>query len=212
MDPIPPTVIGARYFADERAKLDELASELESASAAVTEHAEEHGVDEALLSDATNDKGAYTKQLLTDGIKTAKAAQDDETFGCANEALKLLNAEAAAKKAVMDAQAKLDLATLKTYRDLTEYDVKEPDQRRARPARPARSQARWDGLDTGSFLARLDQRKGGPGRTASVGGCRIDWLPRRRRTSCSTRTIPSSGGSGGGRRSRRPAAATSRFC
>lgn len=124
MDLIPPALIVARYFADEQAKLDELTAELEAASAAVIEHAEEYGVDEALLSDATNDKGAYTKQLLTDAIKAAKAAQDDETLGCANEALKLFNAEAAAKKAVKDAQVKLDLATLKKYGDLTEVDVR----------------------------------------------------------------------------------------
>lgn len=124
MDLIPPVLIVTRYFAGEQARVDDLAAELETASAAVTEHAEEHGVDEALLSDATNDKGAYTKQLLIDAIKTAKAAQDDEMLGCANEALMLFNAEAAAKKVVKDAQVELDLATLKKYGDLTEDDVK----------------------------------------------------------------------------------------
>lgn len=124
MDLIPPALIVARYFADEQAELNELTAELEAASAAVIEHAEEYGVDEALLSDATNDKGAYTKQLLTDAIKAAKAVQDNETLGCANEALKLFNAEAAAKKAAKDAKGKLDLATLKKYGDLTEDDVK----------------------------------------------------------------------------------------
>ena len=38
--------------------------------------------------------------------------------------IKLYDAEAAAKKAVKDAQAALDLATLKKYGDLTEADVK----------------------------------------------------------------------------------------
>lgn len=124
MDLIPPALVVARYFADDQAKVDELAAAFETASTAVTEHAEEHGVDEALLSDATNDKDAYTKQLLTAAIKTAKATHDDETLSCANEALKLLNAEAAAKKAAKDAQAELDLATLKKYGDLTENDIK----------------------------------------------------------------------------------------
>lgn len=124
MDLIPPALIVVRYFGNEQVKLDELATELEAASAAVTEHAEEHGVDEALLSDATNDKGIYTKQLLTDAIKAAKAANDDETITCANEALKLLNIESAAKKALKDAKAKLDLAILKKYGDLSENDIK----------------------------------------------------------------------------------------
>lgn len=124
MDLIPPALIVARYFANDQAKVDELAAAFETASAAVTQHAEDHGVDEALLSDATNDKGAYTKQLLTAAIKTAKATHDDATLACANDGLKLLNAEAAAKKAVKDAQAELDLATLKKYGDLTEDDIK----------------------------------------------------------------------------------------
>lgn len=124
MDLIPPARIVARYFANEQARVDELGAELETASAAVTEHAEEHGTDEALLTEATTDKGVYTKQLLTVAIKTAKATRDNETFACANEALRLVNVEATAKKAAKDAQAELDLATLKKYGDLTEDDIK----------------------------------------------------------------------------------------
>ena len=124
MDLIPPALIVARYFAEEQGKLDELSAELEAASAAIAEHSEEHGVDDALLSDATNDKGAYTKQLLTAVIKAAKAVADEETLACANEALQLFHADAAARKAVKEAQAKLDLETLKKYGDLTEHEVK----------------------------------------------------------------------------------------
>ncbi|MEV5389202.1 type I restriction-modification system subunit M [Nocardia farcinica] len=124
MDLIPPALIVARYFAEQQVKVDELGAALEAATTAVTEHAEEHGADEALLSDATNDKGAYTKQLLTAAIKAANNTCDDETLACANEALKLYNAEAAAKKAVKGAEEGLDLATLKKYGDLTEEDIK----------------------------------------------------------------------------------------
>lgn len=69
MDLVPPALVVARYFADDQAKVDTLNADLESASAAATEHAEEHGADEALLAEATNDKGAYTKQLLTAVVK-----------------------------------------------------------------------------------------------------------------------------------------------
>ena len=124
MDLIPPALIVAHYFHDEQTKIDHLALGLESAAAAVNEHVEEHGVDEALLADATNDKSAYTKPLLNEAIKTAKAVHDDETLSCAEEALHLLNAEAIAKKAVKDAQAKLDLATIKKYNSLSEHDIK----------------------------------------------------------------------------------------
>lgn len=123
MDLVPPSLIVARYFAEEQARVDELNAQLEVASAAVTEHAEEHGIDEALLSEATNDKGAYTKQLLTTVAKEAKATHDNETLECANEALTLFNAEAAAKKTAKEAQANLDLISLKKYGELTEDEV-----------------------------------------------------------------------------------------
>lgn len=123
MDLIPPALIVARYYADEQGRVDELNAELESASAAVTEHAEEHGADEALLSEATNDKGAYTKALISAVIKDAKANSDDEVLDCAKAALDLVIAEAAAKKAAKDAQAALDTATLKKYGELGETDV-----------------------------------------------------------------------------------------
>ena len=124
MDLIPPALIVARYFADDQAVVDELTAELESASAAVTEHVEEHGIDDALLCDATTEKGAYTKQLLTDAMKSARAAGDDEVLACADVALALLNAEAGARKTVKDAQAELDLATLRKYGALTEDDIR----------------------------------------------------------------------------------------
>ena len=123
MDLIPPALIVARYFANERARIDELNAQLESATAELTEHAEEHGADEALLSDATNDKGAYTKQLITAVIKEENASGDQEIIECAKAALELVNAEAAAKKAAKEAQVELDTTTLKRYGDLTEAEV-----------------------------------------------------------------------------------------
>ena len=124
MDLVPPTLIVARYFADDQVRVDTLNADLESVSVAATEHAEEHGIDDALLAEATNDKGAYTKQLLTAVVKDAKASHDAETLACANAALKLVNAEAAAKKAAKDAQVALDVATLQKYGGLAETDVK----------------------------------------------------------------------------------------
>jgi len=124
MDLIPPALVVARYFAGDKARVDNLNVELELATTAVDEHADEHGGDEGLLSEATNDKGKYTQQLLNAVMKQAKAAKDEETLSCAQEALALVKAEAAAKKAAKDAQAALDLVTLKKYGDLTEGDIK----------------------------------------------------------------------------------------
>ncbi|MDJ1372084.1 type I restriction-modification system subunit M [Gulosibacter molinativorax] len=123
MDLVPPALIVAHYFSEEQAHLDELNSNLESATGALTEHSEEHGVDGGLLADASNDKGAYTKQLLTAAIREAKATQDNETLERAADALRLFDSETAAKKAAKDAQLALDEHTLRKYGSLTESDV-----------------------------------------------------------------------------------------
>lgn len=123
-DLVPPALIVARYFAEEQAKVDALNIELEAATAALEEHAEEYGGDEGLLSDATNDKGKYTQQAVNAVIKEALALGDSETLACAQDALALVKAEAATKKAVKEAQAALDLGTLKCYGEIREDDVK----------------------------------------------------------------------------------------
>ncbi|RCK61552.1 type I restriction-modification system subunit M [Microbacterium sorbitolivorans] len=124
MDLIPPALIIDRYFAADQAHLNELNAELESTTAALTEHAEEHGSDEGALSEATNDKGAYTKVLVTAAVKQARATKDNETLAVAQEALELLNHEAGFKKTVKDAQAKLDEAVLRQYGELADEDVR----------------------------------------------------------------------------------------
>ena len=124
MDLVPPALIVSHYFADEQARVDEANADLEAATAAVTEHAEEHGSDEGVLAEATNDKGAYTKQLVRAVIKDTKAAGDQETLEQAKTALALVNTEATAKKNAKDAQAALDEQTLRKYGELTEVDVK----------------------------------------------------------------------------------------
>lgn len=123
MDLVPPALIVDRYFADDQTRVDELNAEAESASAAVDEYVEEHGGDEGLLSDAVNDKGKLTQAAAKDSLKEAKAADDDETIACAQTAIELLQAEAAAKKAGKEAQAALDSAVLKKYGELIEPDV-----------------------------------------------------------------------------------------
>jgi len=124
MDLIQPGLVVQHYFSDLQTEVEQLNAAAESASAAVTEHAEEHGVDEGLLTEGTNEKGAYTKQLISAVVKEAKAAHDNETLRCAQEALALLNTEALAKKAAKEAGAALDVEILKKYGELTEEDVK----------------------------------------------------------------------------------------
>ncbi len=123
MDLVPPALIVARYLADDQVRVDELNAEAEMAAQAVEEYVEEHGGDEGLLSDAVNDKGKLTQAAAKDALKEARAAHDDETIKCAEAAIDLLQAEAAAKRGANEAQSALDTATVKRYADLSAADV-----------------------------------------------------------------------------------------
>jgi type I restriction enzyme M protein len=123
-DLIPPALIVARWFAHEQAQLDELNSQAEEAARAVEEYTEEHAVEEGLLWEALDD-GKVTKTRAASRLKEAKREGiDAEEIAALQHAVALFDAEAAAKKAAKEAQAALDLATLKKYGDLTESDVK----------------------------------------------------------------------------------------
>ncbi|WP_330246122.1 type I restriction-modification system subunit M [Streptomyces sp. NBC_00562] len=124
MDLIPPALIVARYFADEQEKVDGLMTAAEEAARAVEEYVEEHAVEEGLLAEAMDD-GKISKVLASARQKVARyeGADPDEVAALAH-LIKLYNAEAVAKKAAKEAEAALNLATLKKYGDLTEDDVR----------------------------------------------------------------------------------------
>lgn len=124
MDLIPPSLIVARYFADEQAKADELAAVAEEAARGVEEYVEEHAVDDGLLGEAMDDD-KINKVLASARLKVAKRERaDPDEIRALEHLINVYNDEAAAKKAVKDAQVALDLAALKKYGDLTENDVK----------------------------------------------------------------------------------------
>lgn len=124
MDLIPPALIVARYFADEQTAVDELTAAAEEATRAVEEYVEEHAVDEGPLAEAMDDD-KISKALVSARLRVAKREKtDQDEIDALEHAVKLYDAEAAAKKAVKEAHAELDEATLKKYGDLTEADVK----------------------------------------------------------------------------------------
>jgi len=123
MDLIAPALIVARYFADEQAKIDELTAVAEEATRAVEEYMEEHAVEDGLLADAM-DEDKISKALVGARLKKTKIGGDPAEIKALQHATKLYNAEATAKSAVKDAQVELNLATLKKYGDLTEYDIR----------------------------------------------------------------------------------------
>ena len=124
MDLIQPTLVVARYFADEQAKLDDLTAAAEEAARAVEEYVEEHAVEEGLLAEAMQDDKLSKVLANTRLEKARREGSDPDEVKAIEHLLKLYDAESAAKKAAKEAQAKLDLATLKKYGNLTEDEVK----------------------------------------------------------------------------------------
>lgn len=125
MDLVPPALVAAHFFADVQSKLDNLTAAAEEASRKVEEYTEEHAVEDGLLADAMDDD-KITKALTSARLKAAKREGSDPEEVKALEHLSILyNAEAAARKAAKDAQAALDIATLKKYDDLGEEDIKQ---------------------------------------------------------------------------------------
>jgi type I restriction enzyme M protein len=125
MDLIPPALVVARYFADEQAKVDTLNVAAEEAGRAVEEYIEEHAVEDGLLAEAMDD-GKISKVLASTRLKMARhEGADPEEVEALQHLIELYNDEAVAKKAAKEAQAELDLATLRKYGDLTFPEIKQ---------------------------------------------------------------------------------------
>lgn len=124
MDLIPPKLVVARYFSEDRDRIEALKTQRETLVAEIAEHAAEHGADEGLLAESTNDKGAYVKGQLTAIVQEAKNTHDQETLDLAKAALKLLDAKTKLDKDIKQAQHLLDEKTLTKYGDLTEQEIK----------------------------------------------------------------------------------------
>ncbi|MET9565736.1 MULTISPECIES: type I restriction-modification system subunit M [Streptomyces] len=123
MDLLPPNLIVERYFAKERAEVDELMSVSEEASRLVEEYVEEHAIEGGLLAEAMDDE-KINKVMASARLKRARhEGADADEVAALSHLIKLYNAEAVAKKAAKEAEAALSLATLKKYGDLTERDV-----------------------------------------------------------------------------------------
>ncbi|MGH3220483.1 MAG: type I restriction-modification system subunit M [Streptosporangiaceae bacterium] len=125
MDLIPPSLVVARYFASQQAKLDDLTAQAEEATRSVEEYVEENTGNDGLLDEAMDDD-KISKALAMVRLKDAKHEDSDPNeINALRHLIDLYNAEADARKALKEAQAELDLATLKKYGDLTEPDVKQ---------------------------------------------------------------------------------------
>ena len=118
---IPPSLIVARYFTDVQAQVDALQAKQDEATQTLESYLEEHGGEDGLLVDALNDKDKITKASVA---SRAKLAIDSDEVKALKQATKLFNAEAAAKKAVKEAQEALDLGVFNQYPKLTIDEIK----------------------------------------------------------------------------------------
>ena len=123
-DLIPPSLVVARHLVDAQVKVDELSLAADEAARAVEEYTEEHAVDEGPLAEAMDD-GKITKALATARLKETRRDGYPDELKALQHLISLYTNESAAKKATRDAQAVLDVATLKKYGDMTEPDVKQ---------------------------------------------------------------------------------------
>lgn len=123
MDLVPPDYVIARFFPDEKERLDDLVAEQEAASQMVGEYVEEHTVEGGLLWEAVeNDK--ISKTHATARLREAKRERADaEEIQALQHVIKLYEAETKAKSAVKGATLKLHEQALAQYGKLSVDDI-----------------------------------------------------------------------------------------
>ena len=125
LDLVPPALVVARYFADEKAQVDALEAKAEAAGAAVDEFVEEHAGEDGLLEDARSDTGKITKGSLKARLAEIGRDRDAaEERDALRQCDRLMSRETTAKKKAKDAQKALDAEVLATYPRLSEDEVK----------------------------------------------------------------------------------------
>lgn len=126
-DLIPPQLVIQRYFSDQQTQLDSLKAELDTAVAGMAELEEEHGGEDGLLSEVTNDKGNVTKGAVKSRLKALNANDPDDAdeFAVLTQYAEFVETESSLKKQIKDAEATLYTALINRYPQLTENEVLE---------------------------------------------------------------------------------------
>lgn len=123
-DLLPKTLVMNTYLSTEKEALENLGNQLENTVATILNLQEEHAIEGGLLEDATNDKGAFTKAIITAFIKKNKGdSTEKEAVAIANEVLQGYTKEAKLKKEIKTAETNLDVLLLKQYAELTDAEV-----------------------------------------------------------------------------------------
>jgi type I restriction enzyme M protein len=125
MDLIPPHLIIDRYFSAEKAAIEKIELDVETATQAIADFAEEHVAEGGLLFDAADDEGKVTQKLANERLRAARREDvDADELEALKKVIELFKAETAAKSALKEAQEALALAAFKRYGELSEDDVK----------------------------------------------------------------------------------------
>ncbi|MDP1550504.1 MAG: type I restriction-modification system subunit M [Nitrosomonas sp.] len=128
IDLIPPALVVARYFAAEQTVLSQQEAGRDAISRRMEEMDEEHGGEDGLLNDAKNDKGKITRASVKDRLKAIQAVRiepvEAQEHDVLTQYLDLIEQEAAAGKALKDAQKALDTQVAAQYAKLTEAEIK----------------------------------------------------------------------------------------
>ena len=122
---IPPQLIIARYFVQEREAIEQLEAGRDAITRTMEEMDEEYGGEDGLLFEAKNDKGKLTKATVAARLKDIKhdvdASDEREQL---DAYLALIGQEYAASKKVKDAQKLLDAKVAAQYAKLSIEDIK----------------------------------------------------------------------------------------
>jgi len=122
---IPKELVIDRYFANEKAEIEELKQTQETAAQTMEELEQEHAVEGGLLEEAQSDAGNVTKGELTRRMKEIKGDPDyAEEYELMKTYKSAYDNEKKAKKAVKEAEKQLDKQVIEKYPQLSEEDVK----------------------------------------------------------------------------------------
>jgi type I restriction enzyme M protein len=124
-DLLPKNIIIDNYFADKKAAIQQIETDLEGIQAEITQYEEEHAGEEGLLEQSANDNGKITKATLAKRMKEIKGdASEKEAYKLMQSLEVLFEKQGSLNKQLKEKQAELEDLTLKKYEKLTEIEVK----------------------------------------------------------------------------------------
>lgn len=122
---IPPALIVARYFAEEKAKVDALEAKAEELGRQIEELEEDHSGEDCLLAEAQTDAGKLTATSVKARLKVIKGDADaKEELAVLRQWLALSVEHGEAVRAAKNAQAELNAMVVKQYAKLPDADAK----------------------------------------------------------------------------------------